>query len=173
MRCVMRIFACCLLLTLMACGTEYESSDLAISDQGVFVERGSNSEIDGAVIIFKDAGDRLTAEFRDGYPDVKAVGIPLLGRTLTLRQSLPLSEAQILSKSKSKIIEEYSNIQDISNGLTFEQARQGNGVPLKFNLSVRPDGNNTMLTIAVKIPAGVATTKGGVRKGFCELLDTF
>jgi len=104
-------------------------------------------------------------------PDVKSVGVPVLGRTFTARQSLPRTEQQILSKSMEAIRKDYSNIRESGNTITFEQKR--NGPPLRLNLSVRPDGNNSMLTVVAKIPAGVLTTKAGIKTSFCNLIESF
>ena len=106
-------------------------------------------------------------------PDIKAVGVPLLGRTMTVRQSLPLARNHLISTSKVEIAKAYINLRDTDSGLYFEQARKSKGPPIKFDLSVRPDGNNHMLTIVAKVPAGLAITKAGGRKAFCELLAAF
>lgn len=106
-------------------------------------------------------------------PDVKVAGAPLSGRTFTVTQSLPLTERQILSKSKSSITKNYSNIQDTNDGFTYQQARQAELAPLTFNLSVKPDGKDTMLIMVANIPTGVGVSKSAARKGFCDILSSF
>lgn len=104
-------------------------------------------------------------------PEVKVIGIPMLGRTLIARQSLPLTKQQIMRKSLPEIRRSYSNIQQQRNGITFQQATKGK--PIKFELDVMRDGNNTQLSVKAKTPSGFLIKKGDYKKAFCDLLATF
>jgi len=100
---------------------------------------------------------------------VKAIGLPLLGRTLIARQSLPLSKQAILDKAAVEIQREYNNIRRSNNQITFEQPSSGK--PVKFTLEVQPDGNNTQLSVTAKTPPGLVITRSNYKTAFCELIS--
>jgi len=104
-------------------------------------------------------------------PSVKVIGVPLLGRTFIARQSLPLSKQEILSKSLPWVKKDYSNVRQGNNSITFEQPAKRK--PLKAELQVMRDGNNTQLTITTKTPPGLVVKKSDYKKTFCDLLATF
>lgn len=104
-------------------------------------------------------------------PVVKAIGVPMLGRTFIARQSFPLSKQEILSKSLPWIKSDYSNVRQSSNGITFEQPTKRK--PIKAELQVMRDGNNTQLTITTKTPPGFVVKKADYKKTFCDLIATF
>lgn len=60
---------CSSMLVLTACSSEYSASDISISDQGAFVERGTDDKLDGVVVVEKNTGERLSVEFDDGMPN--------------------------------------------------------------------------------------------------------
>ena len=56
------------LLALAGCGSEYGPDDIEVSSNGAFVERGSDSPLDGTFIVEKVTGESLEVEFDDGLP---------------------------------------------------------------------------------------------------------
>lgn len=104
-------------------------------------------------------------------PVVKIKGLPLLGRTLTATQSLPLSKQYILSKSLPWVQSDYSNVKQQNDRITFEQATKR--TPITFELKVTTDGNNTQLSLLGKTPKGLVIKKSDYKNTFCELLATF
>jgi len=102
-------------------------------------------------------------------PNVKAIGIALLGRTFIARQSLPLSKDAILNKSETFIRRDYRNVRRSRAGLSYEQATSGK--PIKFALELRRDGDKTQLSITGKTPPGVSISKKNYKIAFCELVS--
>jgi len=56
------------LLVVSGCSSEYSPEELEVSSTGVFVERGTDSLIDGTFMIKKAAGESLKIEFEGGLP---------------------------------------------------------------------------------------------------------
>ena len=104
-------------------------------------------------------------------PIVKVIGVPMLGRTFIARQSLPMSKQEILSKSLPWIRSDYSNVRQGNNSIKFEQPAKRK--PIKAELQVMRDGNNTQLSITTKTPPGLVVKKSDYKKTFCDLLATF
>jgi len=57
------------LLTVAGCSSEYSPEELEVSSQGMFVERGTDSLVDGLFLVEKKTGESLEVEFEDGLPN--------------------------------------------------------------------------------------------------------
>jgi len=101
-------------------------------------------------------------------PSARAAGVPVLGRTFTVKQSYPRAQSTILSTAARVIRRTYSNVQQSSGKITYQQPTKGK--PIKFTLTVEVDGNNTQMMIKAKTPAGLVTTKAAYKKAFCEIV---
>ena len=57
------------LLAIAGCSSEYSPEELEISPKGMFVERGTDSLIDGVFLVEKETGESLEVEFEGGLPN--------------------------------------------------------------------------------------------------------
>ena len=101
-------------------------------------------------------------------PSAKAAGVPLLGRSFTVKQSLPRTESTILSTAKRVIQRTYNNVRQSGSKITYEQPTKGK--PIKFTLTVKRDGNNTLLSIKAKTPPGLVSQKSAYKTEFCAIV---
>jgi len=56
------------LLLIAGCNSDYSPEELEVSSKGLFVEKGTNSLVDGAFLVEKDVGDSLRVQFENGLP---------------------------------------------------------------------------------------------------------